>query len=208
MAAAMTKALDEAQRFLSNSNVKLAALILRTGPCTMVPPKKVDLFASLVRSIGHQQLKGKAAETILGRLKTKLKNRVTPQALLKLSIEDLRTCGLSQAKSLALIDLAQKCCDGTIPEYKNLKTLDDDQVIDVLCQVRGIGPWTGHMFLMFQMGRLDVLPTGDYGVRKGYTQLYKKKVLVTKADLEILGEKWRPYRSVASWYMWRVLDEK
>jgi DNA-3-methyladenine glycosylase II len=204
----MPDSLKDAEVFLSKSDAKLRALISRTGPCTMFPPKKVDIFASLVRSIGHQQLTGKAAETILGRLKVALKNEITPKALLKLKVPQLRACGLSNAKAVSLIDLANKSLDGSIPIYKNLNTLDDDQVVDVLCQVRGIGPWTGHMFQMFQMGRLDILPTGDYGVRKGFTLLYKKKELVTPKALELFAEKWRPYRSVASWYMWRVLDEQ
>jgi DNA-3-methyladenine glycosylase II len=195
-----------AEEFLSARDGVLKKLIQKHGPYDLSPPAKVNVFSALVRSIGHQQLTGKAAETILGRLKIRLNDKVTPKSLLALTVEELRAVGLSNAKARSLIDLANKCLDNTVPSHRRLRSLSDEDIVEALCQVRGIGPWTGHMFLMSQMGRLDVLPTGDYGVRKGFTMAYKKRELVTPKALEKSAEKWRPYRSVASWYMWRVLD--
>ena len=118
----------------------------------------------------------------------------------------LRACGLSRAKSLALKDLAAKVLDGTVPSAKVLHTLDEETIVSRLTEVRGIGRWTVEMMLMFHLGRLDVLPVDDFGVRRGFSLLAKKRVMVTPRQLLAHGEKWRPYRTVAAWYLWRVAD--
>ena len=118
----------------------------------------------------------------------------------------LRACGLSASKSLALKDLAAKVADGTVPKAKVLRTLGEEEIIERLTRVRGIGRWTVQMLLMFHLGRLDVLPVDDFGVRRGFTLLTKKRAMVTPKQLQLLGERWKPYRTVAAWYLWRVTD--
>ena len=118
----------------------------------------------------------------------------------------MRACGLSEAKALAIKDLAAKCLDGTVPDAKTLHALGDDEIVERITQVRGIGRWTVEMMLMFRMGRLDVFPVDDFGVRKGFTLLRQLKEPITPRQLMPHGEAWRPYRTVASWYLWRVAD--
>lgn len=162
-----------------------------------------------MEAIVYQQLNGKAAATIHGRVLALFNGKkiVTPARLLKMPEMKLRGAGLSANKFLAVRDLAQKCLSGVVAPRKDLAALSDAEIIARLTQVRGIGEWTAQMFLMFTLGRPDVLPTGDYGVRKAFGLLYRKNGrLPPPSVLERHGAIWAPYRTVASWYLWRSLD--
>lgn len=202
-------ALKEAENHLIGCDPRMAALIRTKGPCTLTAPARFVPFASLYSSIIHQQLHGKAAKTILGRVDEKFGRGKTPkpEALAAARMPALRACGLSKAKALAIKDLAAKTLDGTIPTAARLKRMENEAVIALLTQVRGIGPWTVEMMLMFRMGRIDVLPVDDFGVRKGFSQVYGYAEMASKAELIEAGEPWRPYRSVAAWYFWRALEK-
>ncbi len=210
MADPFAKELRKAEKRLSTLDSKLAGLIKRAGPCRIEKAEHFEPFESLLSSIAHQQLNGKAAETILGRLRAKLGDSPsgwpTPKKIIAARMPSLRACGFSGNKSLAIKDLATKTLDGTVPTSKELHALHEEVIVKRLTEVRGIGRWTVEMMLMFRLGRLDVLPIDDFGVRKGYSLLYGKREMVKPKALLALGEAWRPYRSVASWYMWRALD--
>lgn len=174
-------------------------------------PKKQDTFESLVQSIVYQQLNGKAAATIHGRVLALFggEKGLTPRRLLKIPKSKLRGAGLSENKFLAVRDLAEKCLSGVVAPRKALEALPDAEIITRLTEVRGIGEWTVQMFLMFKLGRPDVLPSADFGVRKAFGLLYRKNGrLPPPSALEKHGKLWAPYRSVASWYLWRKLDTK
>jgi 3-methyladenine DNA glycosylase/8-oxoguanine DNA glycosylase len=192
---------------LSAADPKLAALIAQVGPCTVEIPHHFSIFYSLARSIVFQQLAGSAAQAIFGRVEALFpKGRMTPAALLALDDAVLRAAGLSQNKLLALRDLAAKCLDGTVPTKRKLATMDDEEIIERISQVRGIGRWTVEMMLIFRLGRPNVLPVDDYGVRKGMQRLYKLRELPSKAAMRRRARKWEPWCSVASWYMWRCVE--
>jgi len=183
----------------------MAALVAAAGPIRLRPPHDTH-FAALVRSITYQQLAGAAAATIHGRLVTALAGEVVPEALLSLSSEELRAAGLSANKAASLRDLAAKVLDGTVVlDPKGLAREPDEEVVIRLTAVRGIGEWTAHMFLIFQLRRLDVWPTGDLGVRKGYGLAWGVPMPTAK-ELGPLGDPLRPYRSVAAWYCWRACE--
>lgn len=186
----------------------LGKVIARVGPCQISPEPGFDPFNALVRSICHQQLHGKAAETIHGRVLAKFGDgaHADVNKLSRARMTSMRSCGLSEAKSLAIKDLANKCLDGTVPGFDELMTLSDDEAVSRIVKVRGIGRWTVEMMLMFRMGRLDVFPVDDFGVRKGFTLLRKLKEPITAKALMAHGDMWKPYRTVASWYLWRVAD--
>lgn len=202
------KKLRAAEKTLASSDKQLARVIARVGRCEISREEHFEPFNALVRSICHQQLHGKAAETILGRVVTKFGDgqHAELQRIHRARIPTMRSCGLSQAKALAIKDLAAKCLDGTVPSAKELHALPDDEVVERVTQVRGIGRWTVEMMLMFRMGRLDVFPIDDFGIRKGFSMLRGLKTQVTPKALLPLGDDWRPYRTVASWYLWRVAD--
>ncbi len=209
---AFAKQLRAAQKKLSALDPQLKELIKRAGPCRLEKASHFEPFESLLSSIAHQQLTGKAAETILCRLKAKFgegeSGWPTPRRMLTVRVPSLRACGFSGNKALAIKDLAAKTLDGTVPTASELHALDEETIIERLIEVRGIGRWTVEMMLMFRLGRLDVLPVDDFGVRKGFSLLYGLDEMVKPKALMALGERWRPYRSVASWYMWRVLDAR
>jgi 3-methyladenine DNA glycosylase/8-oxoguanine DNA glycosylase len=161
----------------------------------------------LLQSIVYQQLNGKAAATIHGRVLKVLGGKPSPRRLLKASDAALRGAGLSRNKLLAVRDLAAKCLTGEAPPRKHLETLTDEEIVARLTEVRGIGAWTAHMFLMFRLGRPDVLPTGDFAIRKAFGLLYRKNGrMPPPSAVEKHGKLWAPYRTVASWYLWRSLD--
>jgi DNA-3-methyladenine glycosylase II len=164
-------------------------------------------FCSLAESIVYQQLNGTAAATIFGRFVALAGEPLTPEGILKLSDEQLRSVGLSKQKSAYLKDLAAKTASGLL-DFVRLPELSDDEVIQHLTQVKGIGEWTAHMFLMFSLRRPNVLPTGDYGVQVAMKKHYKKRKLPKPKDMQKIARAWEPYRSVACWYMWRSLDIK
>jgi 3-methyladenine DNA glycosylase/8-oxoguanine DNA glycosylase len=199
---------DTACRHVAAADPVLAGLITRVGEFTLRPVPTQSLFAALLRSIVYQQLTGKAASTILGRVTGLFAPRrfPTPRDLLQVAPERLRQAGLSAAKSAALRDLAAKTLDGTIPSMARIRRMEDEEIIDHLTRVRGIGRWTVEMLLMFRLGRPDVLPLNDLGVRKGFGLTFRKGKLVEPAVIARRAERWRPYRSVASWYLWRALE--
>ncbi len=199
---------------------RLAKLIQRI-PCQLRADRTQSVFDALMESIVYQQLTGKAAATILERTKALFNGGPaasangrrakgapfpTPQQVADAPEELLRTAGLSRAKALALKDLAAKTLDGTVPEVARIRRMKDEDVIERITQVRGIGRWTVEMLLIFRLGRPDVWPVDDYGVRKGYAKLHKLTELPKPKELLELGEKYRPHRSVASWYFWRAAE--
>ena len=212
---------------LSAADPKLGRLIERAGPFTLKLRSTQSPFEALLRAIVYQQLHGKAAETIHRRLLDSFSPitgthhltgdtvHFTAQHLLDAPNEQLRAAGLSHNKALAVRDLAAKTLDGTVPTIARIRRMSDDDIIEHLTQVRGIGRWTVEMFLMFRLGRPDVLPTSDYGVRKGFALTFGKlkpadKVtpldLPSPAVMEKRAQRWAPWRSVASWYLWRACD--
>ncbi|GAC1531801.1 MAG: DNA-3-methyladenine glycosylase [Acidimicrobiales bacterium] len=183
----------------------MAALVDQAGPPVFRPPQDTH-FAALVRSVLYQQLAGAAAATIHRRLIALLEDEVTPERVLGVSPEALRSVGLSGNKALSICDLATKVLEGTVVlDPRKLAREPDEEVITRLSAVRGIGRWTAEMFLMFQLRRLDVWPTGDLGVRKGFG-LAHAMAMPTPAELGPLGDPYRPYRSVAAWYCWRACE--
>jgi DNA-3-methyladenine glycosylase II len=182
----------------------MAALIKRAGPMSFRDPSE-DSFAALVRSIMYQQLAGAAATAIHGRFLKLFADGLSPAAVLALPDGAMRTAGLSGSKAAAVADLARKITDGTVP-LEDVESLSDEDLEKRLVQVRGIGPWTAQMFMMFQLQRLDIWPVADYGVRKGWAATHRKKVLPTPKQLDAAGEIFRPYRTVAAWYCWRAVD--
>ena len=193
-----------ARRALMRRDRKLADVIRRVGPCSM--EHRGDPYRMLVRSVVYQQLAGAAARTIDGRLRAPWRGRYPrPEVLLAAPDVQLRAAGLSRQKIAAVRAVAQAFAAGDVSN-RRLRAMDDDAVIEAVTKIHGIGVWTAHMMLMFSLGRPDVLPVGDYGVRKGAMQLYGLRDLPKPRELEALAEPWRPYRSVASWYLWRVAD--
>ena len=179
-------------------------MIRRVGPCRI--DARGDPYRSLVRSVVYQQLAGAAASAILGRVKARFRGRIPrPEVLLAASDADLKADGLSRQKIVAVRAVATAFADGTLSN-RRLHRMEDDAVIEAVTQIRGIGEWTAHMLLMFSLGRPDVLPVGDYGARKGAQILYDLEELPKPATLERLAEPWRPYRSIGSWYLWRVTE--
>jgi 3-methyladenine DNA glycosylase/8-oxoguanine DNA glycosylase len=198
----------QAHELLSASDPRLAALIGRSRRYEIKPAVSIRPFDALAESIAYQQLSGKAAATIFGRVRALYPKGkwLDPEKLLATPDEKLRAAGLSRAKTAALKDLATKTIDGTVPSGRALIRMSDDEIIARLTTVRGIGRWTVEMLLLFDLGRPDVWPVDDYGVRKGFAKTFGKRKLPTPKQLMKLGEKWRPYRSVAAWYFWRALD--
>jgi DNA-3-methyladenine glycosylase II len=190
---------------LKKSDPVLRAIIERVGPCRM--EFGLPEFCSLAEAIVYQQLNGKAAVTIFKRFAALAGDPLTPEGILQLSDEQLRSVGLSKQKSAYLKDLAAKTVAGLL-DFSRLQALTDDEVIQHLTQVKGVGIWTAHMFLMFSLRRPDVLPTGDYGVQVAMRKHYKKRKLPKPKDMEKIAKAWAPYRSVACWYLWRSLDIK
>ena len=196
---------EAAARILAERVPVMAKLVAAAGPIQLRPPLESH-FAFLVRAITYQQLAGAAAAAIHGRLVAALDGNVAPEALLELPDEALRAAGLSAAKMASLRDLATKSLDGTVVlDPKSLRAESDQEVITRLTAVRGIGEWTAHMFLIFQLRRLDVWPTGDLGVRRGYGLAWGIPTPTAK-ELGPLGEELRPYRTVAAWYCWRAAE--
>ena len=195
-------------RHLTEADPRLGELIAQAGPFTMRPPPTQSLFAALVEAIVYQQLSGRAAATILRRVVAHYRPRrfPRPQDILDTPPERLRAAGLSAAKTLAVRDLAARTVDGTVPTMLRVRRMGDDEIIERLTTVRGIGRWTVEMLLLFRLGRPDVLPIGDLGVRKGFARTFGRRVLSDPMVLSRRAERWRPYRSVASWYLWRALD--
>ena len=196
----------EAEAHLRRVDPKLSLIIDLVGSCEEGPATHLTHFEALTRSIVYQQLSGKAAGTIYGRFEALCDGTgVVPASVLALTEEQLRSAGLSRQKTASLKDLAAKCEDGTVL-IDRLHELSDQEIIAELTQVRGIGLWTTQMFLMFRLGRPDVLPELDLGVQNAIQRAYGLKKRPTPKDVLRIGDKWRPYASIASWYLWRSLE--
>ncbi|HEX4808419.1 MAG TPA: DNA-3-methyladenine glycosylase [Bryobacteraceae bacterium] len=190
-------------RHLTKSDPILARIIERVGPFLCI--RREPTFETLARSIAFQQLSGKAAKTIFDRVRKATGRRFTPSAFLKLTPEQLRACGLSRQKIAALTDLAERTFRKEI-DFRKLHLLTDEEVILKLSQVRGVGIWTSQMFLIFALERPNVMPIGDLGIRNAIRKAYGLDEVPKPSELVQISEKWRPYCSIASWYLWRSLD--
>ena len=188
---------------LRKSDPVMAGIIERVGPCLLAA--REPTFETLARSITFQQLHGKAAATIFERVRKAVGRRFTATAFLKLNLEDLRACGLSRQKIASLTDLAERVASREI-SFSKLTNLPDEEVIELLSQVRGVGVWTVQMFLMFALQRPNVMPLTDFGIRNAVRQAYGLAEMPKPAELADLSRKWHPYCSIASWYLWRSLD--
>jgi 3-methyladenine DNA glycosylase/8-oxoguanine DNA glycosylase len=196
-----------ARRLLLRRDPILAVLIRRHGPCGLAAAQRADHFSALVRAITGQQLSTKAAATIYARLAALMPGGVTPQSLTALSDDQFRAVGMSRQKSAYFRDLCDKVSSGALP-LDSLEAMTDDEVIAALTQVKGIGRWSAEMFLMFRLHRPDVLPVGDLGIVNAVQSVYRLRKKPTAERIRKIGEAWRPYRSVASWYLWRSLDNE
>jgi DNA-3-methyladenine glycosylase II len=198
----------EAIQHLSKVDKQLAKLIAKVGEYALKPDKRRSPYQALIKSVAYQQLNGIAAGTIFGRFKNLYPGTTfpSPQQVLDTPVENLRKTGLSAAKVKAIQDIAAKTIEGIVPDRRTCSRLSDAELVERLTQIRGVGPWTVQMFLMFTLGRMDVLPIGDFGVRKGFSLAYGLDEMPTPGRLAEIGEKWRPYRTVASWYMWQAVD--
>ena len=199
---------DAALAHLRAADSELAALIDRIGGFALALKSADSLFEAMLESVVYQQLHAKAAATIHGRVLAVLEKHggPNPEAVTKATDEELRGAGLSRAKLAAVRDLAAKCIEGTVPTMRDAHKLPDDDLVARLTEVRGIGPWTVHMLLIFYLGRPDVMPTGDYAIRLGFKKLYRKRKDPKPDAIIKHARRWQPYRSVASWYLWRSLD--
>jgi len=191
---------------LAERDEKLKFLIAETQPFQMSADELESPYEALLEAIAYQSISGKAAATIYGRIKALGSNGrpPTPEQMLKIRKPALRKAGLSGAKSVAMKDLAKKTIEGVVPTLEDAQKLSDEELVERLTSVRGIGAWTVEMFLIFRLGRPDVLPIHALGVQKGWSITYGKKHKPKPKELLAFGERWRPYRTVASWYMWRA----
>jgi DNA-3-methyladenine glycosylase II len=195
--------MKEAIQHLSTNDPVLSAIIEQVGDYR-IRFREPD-FETLVKSIVFQQLSGRVASVIFERLAKAVKGAVTPEAVLKLRPSRMRTLGLSTQKTAYIRDLARHAREGTVV-FEDLRALSDEEVIERLTKVKGIGVWTAHMFLIFALERTDILPTGDLGIRNAIRKAYQMEALPTPEEMERMAERWRPYCSVASWYLWRSLE--
>nr|UXE45813.1 putative bifunctional transcriptional activator/DNA repair enzyme AlkA [uncultured bacterium] len=193
---------------LARSDKILARLIRKVGPCTLIPKNHRSPFQALVQSVAYQQLNGAAAGTIFKRFKALYPGRrfPRPEDVLATPDELMRKAGLSRAKTAAIKDIASKTLEGIVPTSGSIVNMTDAEILERLTTVRGVGPWTVEMLLIFTLGRPDVLPATDYGVRKGFALTYGLKSLPEPKQLLAHGERWRPHRSTAAWYFWRALE--
>ena len=197
------------EKHLAATDPRMAALIARSTRYNVKPNGRVRPFDALPESVAYQQLSGKAAATIWGRVRALYPRRkyLDPKLVLATPDEKLRAAGLSRSKVAAIKDLAAKTIDGTVPTAHALASMSDEEIVERLIQVRGIGRWTVEMLLLFDLGRPDVWPVHDYGVQKGFAKTFGKRKLPTPKQLLKHGKKFVPHRSVAAWYFWRALDE-
>jgi DNA-3-methyladenine glycosylase II len=198
----------EAIAHLSKADKRLAKLILKAKDFHLNIDEAESPYDALLEAIAYQSISGLAARTIFARVKAfGTEGRApTPEQLLKVTPEKLREAGLSFAKIAAVRDLAQKTIEGVVPTLEQARKMSDVELVERLISVRGVGAWTVEMFLIFRLGRPDVLPIHDYGVQKGWALTYGKKAIPKPKELAAFGERWRPYRTVASWYMWRAVE--
>ena len=198
-----------AHEFLSRADKHLARVIERTGGFQFKLDECESVYESLLEAIVYQSISGKAAAKIFDRIKALGANGVcpTPEEIISTPVRKLRKAGLSKAKALAMKDLGQKTIERVVPTLEAAGRMSDEELVERLVSVRGIGPWTVEMFLIFRLGRPDVLPIHDYGVQKGFAITYGKRKIPKPKELLEFGERWRPWRTVASWYMWRAVQQ-
>ena len=197
-----------ALKYLSAADPVMARLIREHGPCKLEHEPWRSPFQSLVQAVAHQQLNGTAANMILARFKKLFPKRrfPKPEDLADITDEQIRACGFSFSKIAAIRDIAAKTLDGTIPSSQQIEKLTDEEIIERLTAARGVGRWTVEMLLIFQLGRKDVLPVDDFGVRNGFRIAYKKREMPKPKALLAFGKKWRPHGTTAAWYLWRAAD--
>lgn len=186
----------------------LARVMREVGPCRLEIAARQSPYQALFESIVYQQLNGNAAATIYARTCRLFGSSRCPKPaeVVEMSLDDLRTAGLSRSKATAIQDLARRALDGEIPTRARTEKLSDDELVELLTSVRGVGRWTVEMFLIFTLGRPDVLPCDDYGVKKGFAKAFGRRILPKPKELADHGELWRPFRTVASWYLWRASE--
>ena len=197
-----------AHKHLSKNDPVMKLLIGEHGVCALVPESRRSPFQSLVLAVAHQQLNGTAANTILTRFIKLFPKRKfpKPEDLANVTDEQIRACGFSFNKIKAIRDIAEKTLSGVVPTSRQIVKLSDDEIIARLTEVRGVGRWTVEMLLIFQLGREDVLPADDFGVRSGFRVAYKKREMPKPKALLKFGERWRPHATTAAWYLWRAAD--
>jgi len=198
----------KAIRHLKKVDPDLARVIRRIGPCTLTPDKSRTVYASLVRSIVYQQLTGRVAGIIFGRLLDLFpgKKFPAPESILALSVDTLRSVGLSNQKTQYIRNIAQAAIDGIVPDSRKANRMSDDELVQQLTTIKGVGRWTVEMLLIFRLGRPDVLPATDYGVQKGFALAKRLPDLPKPKELLAAGACWGPYRTAAAWYLWRTAD--
>jgi DNA-3-methyladenine glycosylase II len=197
-----------AHKHLSKNDPVMKRLIREHGPCALVPESRRSPFQSLVQAVAHQQLNGTAANTILTRFKKLFPKRrfPRPEDLANVTDTQIRACGFSFAKIRAIRDIAEKTLSGVVPTSRQIVKLSDDEIITRLTEVRGVGRWTVEMLLIFQLGRENVLPADDFGVRSGFRVAYKKREIPKPKALLAHGKRWHPHATTAAWYLWRAAD--
>lgn len=195
----------EAVSFLAGLDGDWARLIKTVGPCVFEPKHEREPYDAMMRAVAYQQLHGRAAEAILARLMALYQGSMpTPEQLIATDFDTLRACGFSARKIETLTGIAQGALNGLVPSRQAAAAMPDEQLIAQLVQLKGIGRWTVEMLLMFTLARPDILPIDDFGVREGYRRMKSLDVAPTPKALKLLGEAWSPYRTVASWYLWRA----
>jgi DNA-3-methyladenine glycosylase II len=201
-------ALRKAATHLAAADPKMAQVIAAHGPCTLVPYWDRSPYESLIRAVAYQQLHARAAQAILGRLTDKFPGRPfpAPEDIVALSIEELRPLGFSQAKATTIRGIAEGTLSGVVPPRDVAEELTDEELIERLSSLRGIGRWTVEMLLIFTLGRLDVMPIDDFGVRAGLAAVYRIRDKVTRHHFPRRTDKWAPFRSIGAWYLWREAD--
>lgn len=204
------KKLRLAEKHLSTSCPKFGAWIAEAGLCGLEPAWDREPFESLVRAVAHQQLHGKAAESILGRLIARFPDQPfpTPWQLSRMRVPSFRKCGFSLAKTEAIQGIAKGTIKGVVPTREAANSMSDEALIESLTELRGIGKWTVEMLLIFTMGRLDVMPVDDFGVRAGLKHLYGFDDMPKKLEFAKWTDAWKPYRSIGAWYLWRLADAR
>ncbi len=197
-----------ALRHLAKVDTVMRKLIQEVGACKLTPETKRTPFQSLVQAVAHQQLNGTAANTILTRFIKLFPKRKfpKPEDLASVTDEEIRACGFSFSKIAAIRDIAAKTLDGTIPSSRQITKLSNEEIIERLTEARGVGRWTVEMLLIFQLGRENVLPVDDFGVRNGFRIAYKKRAMPKPKALQRFGQRWQPHSTTAAWYLWRAAD--
>ncbi|WP_412461463.1 DNA-3-methyladenine glycosylase family protein [Pseudomonas sp. SC11] len=200
------QAFEQARAFLSDLDPDWARLVARVGPCLHRAKPGREPFEALVRAVAYQQLHARAAEAILGRLLALYPNQrfPAPEQLLAVDPQVLRACGLSARKLATILGIAQARLDGQVPTLQQARTMADAALVERLVSLHGVGRWTVEMLLIYSLERSDILPVDDFGIREGYRRLKGLERAPTPAQMRMLGEPWRPYRTVAAWYLWRA----